>query len=78
MWLAAAIAAEKLNEFGNTIWSHFAQPLKPRGPAKCKRATMDDKDKTDADNKNFTAASSTKDESDHSNVINITNEEVSF
>ena len=78
MWLAAAIDAEKLDKFGNTIWSHFVQPLKPRGPAKCKPATMDNKDKTNADNKNFAAASFTKDESDHSNVIDITNEEVSF
>lgn len=76
--LAAAIAAEKLDEFGNTIRSRPAQPLKPRGPAKRKRATMDDEDETDADDQNFAAASSTEDEADHSDVIDITNEEVSF
>jgi len=58
-WLAAAIAAEKLDEFGNPVQSshrHLTQPLKPRAPVKCKQATMD-ADETDADNENFAASS---------------------
>ena len=39
---------------------------------------MDNKDKTDTDNKNFAAASFTEDKLDHSDVIDIINEEVSF
>ena len=74
--LAAALAAEKLNKFGNACPcpGGLAQPLKPRG-LKCKRATMDDDD-TDVDDQNF-ASSSTEDGSDdNSKVLEISNEEV--
>jgi hypothetical protein len=70
--LAAALAAEKLDEFGKACRRGAAQPLKPRG-LKRKRATMDDDD-TDADDQNF-AASSTEDGSD-SEILEISNEEV--
>jgi hypothetical protein len=74
--LAAALAAEKLDEFGNSCrrLGGLAQSLKPRG-LKRKRATMDDDD-TDAEDQNF-AASSTEDGSDdHSEILEISNEEV--
>jgi hypothetical protein len=76
--LAAAVAAEKLDEFGNPVQlscRHRTQPLKPRGTIKRKRATIDD-DETDVGDKNF-AASSTEDGSDdNSDIMDISNEEV--
>jgi hypothetical protein len=74
--LAAAIAAEKLDEFGNPIRVQSStRRLKPRDPVKRKRAAMD-VDETDADDKNF-SASSIEDGSDgNSDVMEISNEEV--
>ena len=78
-WLAAALAAEKLDEFGNaaqSVWSprqSLAQPLKP-GSLKHKRAIVDDGD-IDVDNKNF-AASSTEGLDDNSEIMKISNEEM--
>jgi hypothetical protein len=61
--LAAALAAEKLDEFGNPVQStrrRLTQPLKPRAIAKRKRP-VDDAE-TDVDDDNFVA--STEDGSD--------------
>ncbi|KAI0294734.1 hypothetical protein BC826DRAFT_968634 [Russula brevipes] len=75
---AAALAAKKLDEFGQPIQSfcqRVTQPLKPRGITKRKRATVDDAD-TDVEDENF-VASSTEDgsDSDH-DLMEISNEEV--
>jgi hypothetical protein len=76
--LATAVAAEKLDEFGNPVQlscRRRTQPLKPRGTIKRKRATIDD-DETDVGNKNF-AASFTEDGSDdNSDIMDISNQEV--
>lgn len=74
--LAAAIAVEKLDEFGNPVQPSHRRPTQLRGPVKRKRVTMED-DETDADDKNFAAVSSTEDGSDNnSDVMEISNEEV--
>ena len=74
--LAAAIATEKLNEFGNPTQSSSQRPTQPRGPFKHKQATMDN-DETDMDDTNFAAASSTEDGLDNnSDIMEISNEEV--
>jgi len=76
--LAAALAAEKLDEFGQPVQSfrrRVTQPLKPRGITKRKRATVDDAD-TDVEDENF-VASSTEDGSDSDrDLMEISNEEV--
>ncbi|KAI0277781.1 hypothetical protein BC826DRAFT_1113732 [Russula brevipes] len=76
--MAAALAAEKLDEFGKPVQStrrRLTQPLKPRAVAKRKRA-VDDAE-TDVDDNNFIASSSTEDGSDDDNdVMEISNEEV--
>jgi hypothetical protein len=77
--LAAAIAAEKLDEFGNPIQPSRRRPAQPRKSqtdAKRKRIVTDDAG-TDADDNNF-AASSTEDESDDgdTDIMEISNEEV--
>ena len=80
--LAAAIAAEKLDKFGNPIQSSFRRlthpgPIKPRGPVKCKRAAMDDDEhQTDVDDQNFTASSIEDGSDGNSNIMEISNEEV--
>ncbi len=74
--LAAAIAAEKLDEFGNPTQSSSQCPTQPRGPLKHKQAMMDNNE-TNVDNTNFAAASSTEDGSDNnSDIMEISNEEV--
>lgn len=74
--LAAAIAAEKLDEFGNPVQPSHRRPAQPRVPVKRKRAIIDD-DETDADDKNFAVVSSTEDGSDDNNdIMEISNEEV--
>ena len=75
--LAAAITAEKLDKFRNPVQSScqcLTQPLKPRG-VKCKQVAIDD-DKSDVDNKNFTASSTKDGLDDNSNIMEISNEEV--
>jgi hypothetical protein len=79
MRLAAAIAAEKLDEFGNPVQPSRRRPTQPRKSqtvAKRKRMVMDDAG-TDADDDNF-SASSTGDESDDgdTDIMEISNEEV--
>jgi hypothetical protein len=75
--LAAAIAAEKLNEFGDPDQLYRRRPAQPRNSrpsvAKRKRTAIEDVD-TDADDDNF-AASSTEDGSGDDDVV-ISNEEV--
>ncbi|KAF8804686.1 hypothetical protein BYT27DRAFT_7259161 [Phlegmacium glaucopus] len=61
--LAAAIAAEKLDEFGNNAQPSRRQPRKSQTVAKRKQIVTDSDAGTDADNNNF-AASSTEDGSD--------------
>jgi hypothetical protein len=78
MQLAAAIAAEKLDEFGDPILSSqcLTQPLTLRIPGKRKRAAMVDGE-TDADDDNFAGSFTTEDGSDdNSDVMEISNEEV--
>jgi hypothetical protein len=77
--LATALAAEKLNKFGNPIpashW-HPMQPVKSRASTKCKQTTTDDIDTTDTEDKTF-AASATEDGSDEdSDAMEISNREV--
>ena len=75
--MAAALAAEKLDEFGNPVQSrrHVAQPLRPGAIAKRKRV-VDDAE-TDVDDNNFIASSTSEDGSDDgSDVMEISNEEV--
>jgi hypothetical protein len=80
--LAAAIAAEKLDEFGNPVQLYHQRPTEPRNSrtvAKRKRMAIDDAD-TDPDDDNF-AASSADDESgnddrDNTDIVEISNEEV--
>ena len=59
MRLAEAIAAEKLDEFGNTVRSHRPRPTQPlkhsRAPAKRKRATKND-DGTDVEDQTYTSS----------------------
>jgi len=72
--LAAAIAAEKLNEFGNTGKSSCHCPTqlsKSQASVKHKWATVEEVD-TDVDN-NFTTSSSNSDDTDD---MEISNEEV--
>ena len=78
--LAAAIAAEKLDEFGNTTPAyrrHPTQPVKSRASAsKRKRTLADDNDTTDTEDKTF-AHSATEDGSDEdSDAVEISNKEV--
>jgi hypothetical protein len=77
--LAAALAAEKLDEYGNPIQSHrqrVTQPLKPRAIAKHKRAIVDDAE-MDVEDEDF-VGSSMEDESDNdTDVMEISNKEVS-
>ncbi|KAI0280551.1 hypothetical protein BC826DRAFT_975242 [Russula brevipes] len=76
--LAAALAAEKLDEYGNPVMSfrrRVTQPLKPRAITKRKRATVDDAE-TDVEDENF-VDSSTEDGSDTDiDLVEISNEEV--
>jgi hypothetical protein len=75
--MAAALAAEKLDEFGNPVQSRrrVAQPLRPGAVAKRKRV-VDDAE-TDVDDNNFIASSTSEDGSDDgSDVMEISNEEV--
>lgn len=79
--LAAAIAAEKLDEFGNLLQPHrranAGQPCTSRAAPKRKRTITDDSG-TDADDDNFTA-SSTDDASDNdgdTDIMDISNEEI--
>ena len=77
--LAAALAAEKLDEFGNPVKpsrQHPVLPRKPRTVEKRKQSFTDHAD-TDEDDGNF-AASSTDDESDggDTDIVEIGNEEV--
>jgi hypothetical protein len=78
MRLAAAIAAEKLDEFGDPVPAFHqspTQPVKSRASAKRKR-TADDVDTTDTEDKTF-AASATEDGSDEdSDAMEVSNEEV--
>ena len=81
--LAAAIDAEKHDEFGNLLQSHrqhasAGQPCNSHATIKHKRTDMDNAG-TDADDDNFTAAS-TDDGSDNdgdTNIMQLSNEEVS-
>jgi hypothetical protein len=81
--LAAAINAEKHNEFGNLLQPHrqcasAGQPCNSCTTIKRKRTAMDDAG-TDADDDNFTVAS-TDDGSDNdgnTDIMQISNEEVS-
>jgi hypothetical protein len=81
--LAAAIDAEKHDEFGNLLQPHrqrasAGQPRNSRATIKRKRTDMDDAS-TDADDDDFTAAS-TDDGSDNdgdTDIMQISNEEVS-
>ncbi|KAF8219691.1 hypothetical protein L208DRAFT_1338569 [Tricholoma matsutake] len=79
--LAAAIAAEKLDEFGNLLQPHqranAGQPCTSWAAPKCKR-TVTDNPGTDADDDNFTT-SSTDDALDNdgdTNIMDISNEEI--
>ncbi|KAI0282623.1 hypothetical protein BC826DRAFT_974203 [Russula brevipes] len=76
--LAAALAAEKLDEYGNPVMSfrrRVTQPLKPRAITKRKRATVDDAE-TDVEDENF-VDSSTEDGLDTDiDLVEISNEEV--
>ena len=83
--LAEAIAAEKLDEFGNPLRSYqrrIAQPHKQRrGPAKRKRATGDIEDESDVEDQTYTSTvenESDNDDDDISEVMEITNDEVSM
>ena len=73
-WLASAITAEKLDEFGNTV-----QPWWPHGQSqnthiKCKDAAKDVD--TDVDDEDFVSSSSSDVGSSDSEVREISNEEV--
>ena len=70
--LAAAIAAEKLDEFGNPTQPYRQHPIQTHNShatAKCKRLTTDDTS-TDVEDDDF-AASSTDDESDEQSKSNL-------
>jgi len=77
--LAAAIAAEKLNEFGNLVpLPHHchAQPCKFQTVAKHKQVVADDAG-TNADNDNFTAFSTTEESDDgDTDIMEVSNKEV--
>ena len=79
MRLAEAIAAEKLNKFGNPVQPSHRCPTQPRKSqtvAKHKQMVINYAG-TDADDDNF-SASSTGDESDDgdTDIMEISNEEV--
>jgi hypothetical protein len=81
--LAEALAAEKLDEFGNPTQSsnsscqRVIQPLKPRASAKRKRTTKDNAN-TDTEDRTFTASAAEDGSDDDSDGddIEISNEEV--
>jgi hypothetical protein len=76
--LAAAIAAEKLDEFGDLVGPHRQHPVQPRksrATAKRKRTATDDAG-TDADDNNFSASSSDDGSDNDGDIDIISNEEV--
>lgn len=80
--LAEAIAAEKLDEFGNPIHSYHRRPTHSRATVKRKRATGNIQEDIESDVDDQTYTSSIEDGSDEdddniSEVIEISNEEVS-
>jgi hypothetical protein len=77
--LTAAIAAKKLDEFGNITpaYCYLMQPVKSRASAnKCKQTLTGDNDITDTEGNEF-ATSATEDGSDEdSDAVLISNKEV--
>ena len=79
MRLATAIAAKKLDKFGNPVPASRRRPMQPvksRASAKHKWTTTDDIGTTNTEDNTF-VASATEDRSDEdSDAIEISNEEV--
>jgi hypothetical protein len=80
--LAEAIAAEKLDEFGNPIQSYHRRPTHSRATVKYRRATRNTQEDIESDVDDQTYTSPIKDGSDEdddntSEVIEISNEAVS-
>jgi hypothetical protein len=76
--LATAIAAEKLDEFGNPVpppHCHPTQRCKFQTVAKRKRVVVDDAG-TDADDDNFFASSTEESDDADADIMEVSNEEV--